>query len=139
MNYLIDTCVVSELSSRQPNPAVVAWVDGIDDERMYLSVITIGEVKRGVEKLPESVRKTVLDDWLNHDLLVRFEGRILSVDAPVMLAWGTLYASLERVGRPMPAIDSLIAAQALHFKLRLVTRNVADFEASGVEIVNPWA
>lgn len=139
MNYLIDTCVVSELSSRQPNPAVVAWVDGIDDERMFLSVITIGEVKRGVEKLPESVRKKVLDDWLNHDLLVRFEGRILSVDAPVMLAWGTLYASLERVGRPMPAIDSLIAAQALHFKLRLVTRNVADFAASGVEIVNPWA
>ena len=139
MNYLLDTCVVSELSSRQPNPAVVAWVDGIDDERMYLSVITIGEVKRGVERLPDSARKTVLDDWLNHDLLVRFEGRILSVDVPVMLAWGTLYASLERVGRPMPAIDSLIAAQALHFKLRLVTRNVADFEASGVEIVNPWA
>jgi tRNA(fMet)-specific endonuclease VapC len=139
MNYLLDTYVVSELSSRQPNPAVVAWVDGIDDERMYLSVITIGEVKRGVERLPESMRKTALDDWLNHDLLVRFEGRILAVDAPVMLAWGTLYASLERVGRPMPAIDSLLAAQALHFNLRLVTRNVADFEAAGIEIVNPWA
>lgn len=135
MRYLLDTCVISELIAKQPNPQVGRWIDETDEERLYLSVITIGEIKRGVEKLPESHRKTRLKGWLDDDLLIRFQGRILSIDTPVMLVWGKLAA---RIGRSLPAMDSLIAAIALSHNLHLVTRNEKDFAETGVEIVNPW-
>ncbi|MBE2222392.1 MAG: type II toxin-antitoxin system VapC family toxin, partial [Anaerolineae bacterium] len=124
MRYLLDTCVISELASKQPNQAVIDWIDSIDDDHIYLSVITIGEIKKGIEKLPDSARKEQLAEWLEEDLLSRFQGRIVGVDVSVMLTWGTLTAKLEQQGAPMPAIDSLIAAIALHSNLTLVTRNV---------------
>jgi toxin FitB len=138
MRYLLDTCVISELVAKQPATSVVAWVDSVEDEQLFLSAITIGEIKRGIEKLPASKRKQTLSTWLTEALLVRFEGRILSLDLPVMLEWGALVAQLERQNRTLPAVDSLIAAIALHHSLHLVTRNERDFAGTGLAILNPW-
>jgi predicted nucleic acid-binding protein len=138
MRFLLDTCVISELVARQPDPDVVRWVDGTDEERLCLSVITVGEIKRGIDRLPDSSRKSALAEWLEGDLLIRFADRILPIDTPVMLVWGELTANLEKQGRRMPAIDSLIAATALQGRLSLVTRNEDDFANSGVTVVNPW-
>ena len=138
MRYLLDTCVISELVAKHPNPRVVGWVDNVDEGTLYLSALTIGEIKKGIEKLPASSRKSALAEWLEDGLLIRFEGRILPIDAPVALVWGKLTADLERQGRPIPAIDSLIAATALQGQLSLVTRNEADFAGCGVAVINPW-
>jgi len=138
MTFLLDTCVISELVAKQPNLHVVQWVDSIDEDKLFLSAITIGEIKRGIEKLADSSRKSGLVEWLEGDLLIRFTDRILPIDTPVMLVWGQLTADLERHGRRMPAIDSLIAATCLQGRLDLVTRNESDFAHSGVTVINPW-
>ena len=138
MRYLLDTNVISELVSKQPNEHVIAWIDGIDDQLIYLSVITIGEIKRGIEKLPNSQRKRSLNNWLNEDLLIRFDDKILTIDLPVMLTLGRLIAKMESQGRALPAIDSLIAATALQHDLNLVTRNEKDFDRTDVAVTNPW-
>jgi predicted nucleic acid-binding protein len=138
MSYLLDTCAISELVSLAPNPKVLRWVDSIDEERLFLSVITIGEIKKGVEKLSDSTRKSALSEWLEDELLARFSGRLLPIDVEAVLVWGQLIAGLEKRGRPMPAIDSLIAATALKGGLTLVTRNDSDFAHCGVALFNPW-
>lgn len=138
MKVLLDTCVISELVSRKPNPAVVEFVDSLDPEDVYLSVITIGEIVKGIEKLSSTKRRSELQAWLNDDLLVRFEGNVVSLDIDVMVEWGRLAARLESAGKIKPAIDSLIAATALAKSMTLVTRNVSDFEDTDAEIVNPW-
>lgn len=138
MKVLLDTRVISELVSKQPNSKVVEFVDSLDPEDVYLSVITIGEIVKGIEKLSKSRRKTDLHNWLNDDLLIRFEGNILELDTETLIEWGALTSHLESAGRTMPAIDSLIAATALAKKMTLVTRNVSDFEETKVEIANPW-
>ena len=138
MKVLLDTCVISELITKQPNPKVVEYVDSLDLEDVYLSVITIGEIVKGIEKLSKSRRKTDLQSWLKDDLLIRFEGNVVSLDTDVLIEWGAMSARLESAGKTMPAIDSLIAATALAKKMTLVTRNVSDFEGTDVEIVNPW-
>jgi predicted nucleic acid-binding protein len=138
MRYLLDTCVISELVSKKPETAVVNWIDSLDDEHLYLSVITIGEIKKGIEKLPDSDRKDALASWLEEDLLSRFQGRVLAVETAVMLTWGALTAKLEKQGHPMPAIDSLIAAIALTGNLTIVTRNTGDFQQTGAILFNPW-
>jgi predicted nucleic acid-binding protein len=139
VKYLLDTNVISELVARQPDPRVVQWLDSLDPNSIYLSVITIGELRKGIEKLPDSKRKETLRDWLNDDLLIRFSGRILVLDVEVMLTWGTLMGQLEREGKPLPAMDSLIAALAQHHHCCLVTRDEGGFKATGVTIVNPWS
>jgi len=126
MKALLDTCVTSELVSKQPNPKVIEFVDSLDPEDVYLSVITIGEIVKGVEKLSKSRRKADLQGWLKGDLLVRFEGNIVALDTDVLIEWGALAARLESEGKTMPAIDSLIAATAPAKKMTLVTRNVSD-------------
>ena len=138
MKVLLDTCVISELVSKQPNPKVVEYVDLLDSEDVYLSVITIGEIVKGIERLPKSRRKTDLQTWLKDDLLIRFEGKVVSLDTDILIEWGALTARLESMGKPIPAIDSLIAATALAKKMTLVTRNVSDFEETDVELMNPW-
>jgi len=138
MNYLLDTNVISELIARVPNPRVIAWIDQLDPESVYLSVITIGELRKGIEKLAPSRRKDELTTWLDHDLLSRFAGHIVEIGIDVMLAWGELAGRMEREGKPVAAIDSLIAASALEGKYTLVTRNEVDFQHTGVIIINPW-
>ena len=138
MKYLLDTNVISELIAKQPSPRVMAWVEQMDDTQAYLSVITIGEIKKGIERLPASARKQQLQRWLEDELLIRFSGRIVAIDSAVMLIWGTLTANLESSGRKLPAMDSLIAATALSGSYCLVTRNEADFAETGVTMLNPW-
>jgi toxin FitB len=138
MNYLLDTNVISELIAVRPDVGVVQWVDSLEPSSVFLSVITIGELRKGIEQLPDSRRKTTLCDWLNDDLLSRFRSRILALDLEVMLTWGVLTGRREREGKPLAAIDSMIAALALHHQCCLVTRNEADFRETGVTIVNPW-
>jgi predicted nucleic acid-binding protein len=138
MTFLLDTCVISELVAKQPNSHVVQWVDSIDEDKLFLSAITIGEIKRGIERLADSSRKSALAEWLAGDLLIRFTDRILPIDTPVVLVWGQLTADLEKQGKRMPAIDSLIAATCLQGSLDLVTRNGSDFAHSGVTVINPW-
>lgn len=137
--YLLDTCVISDLVSRHPTASVVSWVDAVEEERLFLSVITIGEIKRGIDRLPVSPRRTELEAWLEKDLLEQFRGRIVPIRVDIMLTWGALYAELEAIGKKLPAIDSLIAATARRNDFILVTRNVKDFEATGVDIVDPWS
>lgn len=138
MKYLLDTCVISELITKQPNQQIVTWLDALPSPNVYLSVITIGEISKGIAKLPDSRRKSQLSEWLHQELLVRFTERIAGIDLETMLIWGELAGRLELSGHPMPAIDSLIAAIALRGDFHLVTRNTNDFRETGVNIVNPW-
>ena len=138
MKYILDTCAISELVAKQPNPTVVEFIDSLDPDDVYLSVVTIGEIAKGIEKLPKSKRKQELETWLREDLLVRFDGKIIPLDTGVLLEWGSLTARLESTGKTPPAMDSLIAATVLARSMILVTRNVDDFENTGIEIVNPW-
>ena len=138
MTYLLDTNVISELIAKQPDADVVDWIDQLDPNVVYLSVITIGEIRKGIAKLPASKRKESLEQWLLEDLLVRFHDHILPLDGNVLLAWGQLTGELAAKGINLPAIDSLIAATVLHYRLTLVTRNEADFQHAGITVVNPW-
>lgn len=138
MNYLLDTNVISELISKRPDKKVVEWLDRLEPNTIYLSVITIGEIRKGIEKLPLSKRRDRVKEWLEGDLLLRFQGRILEITTEVMLIWGELTGRLEKEGRPITAIDSLVAAIALHGNYRLVTRNEHDFQHTGVMMINPW-
>lgn len=138
MKYLLDTCVISELVSRQPNPHVLKWIDSIDADGVYMSVITVGEITKGIEKLPNSKRRRKLSDWLENELLVRFQDNLIELDVDILIQWGKLNARLEITGHRAPAIDSLIAATALEHDLILVTRNESDFAGTGVEVLNPW-
>lgn len=138
MRYLLDTNVISELIAKHPNERVIQWLDDLDPASIYLSVITIGELRKGIEKLSDSSRKDELQNWLTDELLIRFRDRILVLDLDVMLVWGESVGRLERIGRPLGAIDSLIAALALAHSCFLVTRNEADFKDTGLNVANPW-
>jgi toxin FitB len=136
VSYLVDTNVVSELTRPKPAPAVAAWFEEVADEALHLSVLTLGELRRGVEKLPPGKRKEKLRYWLEQELPGWFGARLLPIDAAVADTWGRLQASAERT---LPAVDSLLAATALHHHLRLVTRNTMDFKVAGLETINPWS
>jgi toxin FitB len=138
MTYLLDTCLISELVAKRPNQKVVDWLDNQTPESLYLSVITMGEIAKGIHKLGRSQRKDSLQIWLTQILPTRFLGRILGIEVATMLLWGELVGRLEQQGRSLPVMDSLIAAIALQNSLSLVTRNENDFAGTGVEIVNPW-
>lgn len=135
MSYLLDTNVVSELVRPKPNSKVVKWFAYVPDEALHLSVLSLGEIRKGVEKLTASRRRERLRVWLEQDLVDWFGPRLIPIDRAVADRWGILLAQVER---PVPAIDSLLAATALHYALRLVTRNVEDFLFTGLEVINPW-
>jgi predicted nucleic acid-binding protein len=135
LSYLLDTNVLSELRRKTPNPGVVEWFAQRPASTLYLSVLTLGELRKGVEGIADASRRTALLDWLEAELPRFFTGRILPVDAQVADRWGRLVAAANR---PVPAIDSLLAATAAHHGLSLVTRNVRDFANLGLEIINPW-
>lgn len=135
---LIDTCVISEVAKAAPDAAVSAWFSSVPDADLRLSVLTLGEIQKGVDLLPRSARKERIEGWLS-ELRGTFADRILPIDQEVALQWGSVSARLRRLGAPSPPIDTLLAATALRHGLTLATRNVADFKATGIKLVNPWA
>jgi predicted nucleic acid-binding protein len=139
MPYLLDTNVLSEPARPHPNPGVLAWLKELDPLEPYLSVLTLGEIERGLSLMPPGPQKTALREWLRHDLQERFRGRILSVDAEAAAAWGELDAQGQRIGRPLPVVDGLLLATAQAHGLTLVTRNIRDCGDRGVEVLNPWS
>lgn len=138
MKYLLDTCLISELIKKNPNYGVVSWLDEQDDLSLFLSVLTLGELQKGISKLPAGVRKEELQAWVEHDLVERFMGRIIDVDLETALAWGKLNGDSEQRGDRLPVVDSLIAATATAHALIVVTRNVKDIERCKCGVCNPW-
>ena len=138
MRYLLDTCVISELVRPQPDPGVVAWVRQQNEMDLHLSVLTLGEIQKGIGRLPASPRRKALEHWLREDLVGRFAGRLVTVDAEVARIWGRVQAELGLGGIPMGAVDGLLSATARVHELVLVSRNIADFHDPEVHTMNPW-
>jgi len=135
MGYLIDTNVLSELRRKQPDERVLAWMQDRPRQSLFLSVLTLGEIRKGIERLDDLARRHKLLDWLEVELPNYFVGRMLTIDIHTADRWGRLMAS---AGRPLPAIDGLLAATALQHDLTLVTRNTRDFAGLAVQLINPW-
>lgn len=138
MRYLLDTNVVSEWTKPRPNPRVVAWLAQVDEDQVFLSVVTFAELRHGIERLPAGRRRRELDAWLRLELPQRFEDRIALIDGAVADEWGRLVAQREARGRPIQSMDGLIAATARVHALTLVTRNAQDFQLSVKSVLNPW-
>ena len=138
MRYLLDTCVISEIVKLKPNKNVISWFEKQDESSLFLSVLTFGEIEKGIEKAPDKIRKKKLRLWVEEDLKQRFEGRVLPIDLQVSTQWGILQGKSEQAGKPMPAIDGLIAVSGLVNNCIVVTRNTSDMEQSTVELFNPW-
>jgi toxin FitB len=138
MKYLLDTCVISEIIRPKPSPKVTKWIKSEDENNFYTSVLTIGELHKGIEKLGESKKKEELHNWVENDLKERFWNKIIEIDIQVAVMWGKIQGMTERKIRPMPAIDSLIAATGITHHMTVVTRNTTDMEESGVALLNPW-
>jgi toxin FitB len=138
LKYLLDTCVISELARLAPNKKVTFWITRNNEDDFYLSTLTFGELHKGISKLAPSKRKTQLNQWVEYELKARFENRVIDVDLKVAKVWGEIQGQAERKGRPMPAIDSLIAASGIAHDLIVVTRNTSDMDPSGVSLFNPW-
>ncbi len=139
MRYLLDTCLVSELVKKEPNPAVVSWLDEQDEQNLFLSVLNLGELQKAVSKLPDGTKKEALQAWVLLDLVERFSGRILALDMKTALSWGKIQGEAEQAGEKLPLMDSLIAATAMAHGLVVVTRNVRDIERCRARVYNPWA
>ena len=138
MSFLLDTCVISELVKTAPDAGVVAWIHDQEESELFLSVLTLGELQKGIAKLPEGSRRSRLEAWVRSDLLIRFGRRILDVDQRTAVLWGTRQGEAERNGRPIPVIDGLIGASALANGCTVVSRNTADIERTGADVFNPW-
>jgi len=136
--FLLDTSCISELVRPRPDQRVMKWIDATNESSLYLSVLTLGEIRKGLATLPQGTRRTRLETWLEVDLKGRFHGRILPVDSGVADRWGLLTAEAKRKGNPLPVIDGLLAATATHHNLTVVSRNVGDFARARVPVLNPW-
>lgn len=138
MSFLLDTCVLSELTRKRPDRRVARWVGSQDEEALHLSVMSLGELHKGIGKLDDRERARLLSDWVDREVLARFGRRLLPIDSAVAAAWGRQVGESERTGTPLPVIDSLITATAHVHGLTVVTRNVSDFERCGARVLNPW-
>ncbi len=136
--YLLDTNCVSEAVRSHPEPRVMSWLETVDEALLYLSVLTLGEIRKGVASLPQSRRRTSLESWLNVELQARFATRILPIDLAVADRWGLLAAAAKNQGRALSTIDGLLAATATHRNLTIVSRNDSDFAGMQVQVFNPW-
>lgn len=136
--FLLDTNIISELVKPKPEANVTEWVENTDESLLYLSVLTLGEIRRGIAALPQSRRRAALEAWLDKDLRARFEGRILVIDQEVADRWGLLTAAARNSGIVLPVIDGLLAATALEHNLTLVTRDTGQIPSMGVAGFNPW-
>lgn len=138
MRYLLDTCLLSELVKPRPDPSVIAWVGRQNESQLYLSALTLGELRKGVEGLEDGRKRVRLAQWLENELKPRFADRLLTVDEEVAERWGIVSAQASARGLAVPVIDGLIAATALVHGLIVVTRNVSDVQATGTRVFNPW-
>ena len=138
MSFLLDTNVVSEWVKLRPDRSVVAWLAAVDEDQVFISVVTLAELRYGIERMTTGSRRNRLAQWLRDDLPLRFDGRVLSIDRVVADVWGKVVARSEAAGRPIGAMDAFIAATAEAHGLTLVTRNASDFEVSIKAIINPW-
>jgi predicted nucleic acid-binding protein len=137
--YLLDTNVVSELMRRVPQPNVVAWLDATSKSHLYLSVITLGELRRGAVRHRDSIRRARLQAWIDDELRPKFADRVLAVDEAVAERWGVISGEAMKIGRPLPTADGLLAATALHWDLTFVTRDGRGLDATGVALLDPWS
>jgi predicted nucleic acid-binding protein len=138
MSYLLDTCVVSELARAEPEAAVAAWVERQNETDLFISVLVLGELEKGISKLPESSKKNRLQAWLYTDMCERFRGRILEITPEIALEWGRASGLAAADGRTIPAIDGLLGASAIVHSLVVVTRNTEDISPTGAPVLNPW-
>jgi toxin FitB len=136
--YLLDTNCISEVVRPRPEPRVMNWLGAADEALLFLSVLTLGEIRKGVASLAQSRRRTLLETWLNKELQARFSGRILTVDRATADRWGLLAAAAKKNGRSLSTIDGLLAATAFQHNLTIVSRNENDFGELQVQILNPW-
>ncbi len=136
--YLLDTKCISEVVRPNPEPRVLSWLEAPDERLLHLSVLTLGEIRKGVASLPQSKRRRRLESWLELEFQARFSGRVLPIDAGVADRWGILTADARKKGVGLATIDGLLAATALHFNLTLVSRNVNDFASTPVLLLDPW-
>jgi toxin FitB len=134
MRQLLDTNVLSEVTKPRPDEGVLKWLHGLDEDRTFISIVSIAEIRRGVALMDPGRKRDALDEWLTHDLPQRFENRII----PVALSWGDLMALAKRSGRGLATMDGLIAATAVAHQLTLATRSTKDFEGFGIDIIDPW-
>jgi predicted nucleic acid-binding protein len=138
VKFLLDTMVLSEAAKPAPNAGVRVWLEAQPADDLAVSVLTFGEIQRGIARMPDSKRRRALEKWFATELVAQFEQRLLAVDLEVAQAWGRFTAEADRVGRPLPTIDGLLLATAQVHSLTLVTRNVGDFVDRGVKVLNPY-
>jgi toxin FitB len=139
VNFLLDTNVVSEWVKPRPNSGVVEWLATADEDRLFLSVATLAELRYGVERLPAGRKSAQLREWLETELTGRFEGRVVAIDEAVAATWGKLLAKADAAGRPINVMDGFLAATATVHQMTLVTRNETDFAAAAIKTFNPWS
>ena len=138
MNFLLDTNVVSEWTKRRPDIGVVAWLAEADEDRVFVSVITLAELRHGIERMPVEPRRRRIDIWLTEQVPLLFEARMLPIDARTANTWGRIMARGQARGRPVGTMDAVIAATAEQHDLTLVTRNLSDFDGLGIRLLSPW-
>ncbi len=138
MNFLLDTNVVAEWVKPRPEPRVISWLADVDEDRVFLSVVSLAEIRRGVEAMPVGRGRERLARWLADELPARFEGRLLDVDQRVALSWGVVAARSQKAGITIGAMDAFFAATAQTYGLTLVTRDIGDFKAAGIQLYDPW-
>jgi toxin FitB len=138
MNFLLDTCILTEFARKKPEPKVIHWIDSVGHKLLYVSVITIGEIQRGVERLPDSDRKDDLLKWVCNGLVERLTDHILPLDTMTLTLWGSLTGWKDADGKPMGILESLIAASALRNNMTIVTHYIDVYHRTGVPVVNPW-
>ena len=138
MKYLLDTCVLSELTKMEPSESVVSLLKDHPESDFFISSLTLGEFKRGISRLPQSKKKQKLESWLEHQMIPRFTNRFIPINDEVALQWGILLAENESKGLILPVVDGLLAASAKTYDLTLVTRNTKDFEKLDLTLINPW-
>ena len=136
--FLLDTNVVSELVKPRPAPGVTGWIDATDELLLHLSVLTLGEIRQGIAALPHASRRVALESWLETALQPRFADRILPIDHAIADRWGRIAGEGRARKRPVPVVDGLLAATALHHNLTFVTRNADDIAGTGVPVFDPW-
>ena len=139
MSFLLDTNVVSEWVKPQPNAGVIAWTADVDEDRVFLSVVTLTEIRYGIERMPAGTRRKRLAEWLEQDLPLRFEGRIIAIHEAIADVCGKIVAGSERRGKRIEVMDAFLAATAQAHQLTIVTRNTSDFEPITQNVLNPWA